>query len=150
MEEFVAQMMQLRCPFCDGNKITMGEGRSLSEDRALRHITSGPIELRAGLWLASGEIGTSSKTIAWFMLGDADRAGERSAPHDLDDLRRCLILLDRIPEWQARMREMGSQPGWGRLAERWGELADGFLAESPDLNGPAPTTGALLSSLIEH
>ena len=150
MDEYIDQMMRLRCPYCDGKKLTMGEGRSLSEDRALRHFSDGSIELRAGLWLAEGEVGTSSKTIAWFMLGTLDSTREIGAPHDLADLRRCMLLLDRIPEWQGRMPAMNSQPGWTRLADGWEQLSASFLDECPDLSGPAPQTGALLASLLEH
>lgn len=141
------QMTAIRCPYCGGKKIGLGEGRTLAEDRAMRTSLTGTPDLRAGLWLAEGETGTSSATIAHFMLGRIDGFAEVSAPRDLDDLRRCLLLLDRIPEWAERMPEMADVPGWERLAPAWANLSASYLRERPDLDGPAPEPKDLLDAL---
>lgn len=142
----VKQMRRVRCPYCGGKKIGMGEGRTLAEDRSMRTQIDGPPELRAGLWLAEGEVGTSSKTITWFMLGQIERYPDVAAPSDLDDVRRCLILLDRVPEWAERMPEMVSLPQWERLASAWATIADAYLAECPNLDRLAPRAQELLNA----
>src|SRR3546814_20223924 len=70
-----------------------------------------------------------------------------SAPADLADLRRCLFLLDHVPEWQSRIGELEAVPGWENLAKNWQKLTDLFRLESPDLRGEAPETDQLLRSL---
>jgi hypothetical protein len=41
---------------------------------------------------------------------------------DSDDLGRCVRLLDRFPEWRARIQEMDVVPGWSGLSASWAHL----------------------------
>ncbi|HBO7075364.1 TPA: hypothetical protein L6A17_10840 [Pseudomonas aeruginosa] len=65
------------------------------------------------------------------MLGLTPKRGYYDHPHDPDDLNRCLLLLDLIPEWKPRMREMAQHsPEWAALASSWEKLANLFLSEA--------------------
>lgn len=97
------------------------------------------IEDRANWWIAYGEVGRSSATIWHVMTGKPmPRVGWGAAPsrpdrpYDMDDWRRCELLLDLIPEWRPRLHE---------VVERypaWREWLDG----PPDSPKPQPGTGA--------
>lgn len=87
------------------------------------------VEERAVAWIRDGQVGMSSRAIHDHMLGLPAKDGY-SHPYDPDDLNRCLLLLDLIPEWVPRMGEM-AQHGkeWAGLAERWGEITLCLLDE---------------------
>lgn len=51
---------------------------------------------RIAYWLANGETGLSSKTIA-FYLGYGIKPDIVRYPHDVSDFRRCVQLLDFVP-----------------------------------------------------
>jgi len=66
-----------------------------------------PIEGRALFWALAGESGISSKAIAKHMTGiSAEAAFGFMPPSDADDRRRCIRLLELIPEWLPRLNEM--------------------------------------------
>lgn len=62
------------------------------------------IEQRALFWLLFGNTGTSSKSIAGHMLNYTE--GGLVPPSDMDDRRRCIALLELIPEWIPRLDEL--------------------------------------------
>lgn len=81
-------------------------------------------------WLAFGERGSSSETMAFTFLG---RGAPRwsSAPSDPDDLRRCLLLLQAAPEARKHMDKLRSlSKTWERLVDRWDDLEGTFLSET--------------------
>ena len=85
---------------------------------------------RAVKWIRDGRVGLSSRAIHDHMLG-LESSRDYPHPRDPDDLNRCLLLLDLIPEWAGRMNEMGSHGGcWVGLAKRWGEISETFLNEA--------------------
>lgn len=90
------------------------------------------VEERANKWIVDGQVGQSSKAIWSHMMGVAlkdDGFGARY-PHDPDDLNRCLLLLDLIPEWKPRMHEMAAHGiRWAGLAAKWDEIVECFLDE---------------------
>lgn len=84
---------------------------------------------RAAAWILNGRVGQSSRAIYCHMIGAVDKYGY-NYPSDPDDLNRCLLLLDLIPEWAPRMAEMSVHGNvWAALAGRWGELTELFLEE---------------------
>lgn len=88
------------------------------------------IEQRATKWLRDGQVGMSSRAIHDHMMGLAPRNGF-PYPHDPDDLNRCLLLLDLIPEWKPRMGEMAQHnPQWAALASNWEPITEAFLREA--------------------
>ncbi|MDC6536570.1 hypothetical protein LN429_15805 [Pseudomonas syringae] len=84
---------------------------------------------RARRWIVDGRVGMSSKAIWAHMTGTPSEC--MSAPSDPDDLNRCLLLLDLIPEWTARMGEMATHGNeWQALSPIWTDLASTFIAEA--------------------
>lgn len=140
IDQFVAQMKGIRCPACGGRKITMGEGRTVSEDLETRIEGSEQDRLRN--WKEQGERGLSSDAIAAHMTGASPAVFD--APRDLDDVRRCVLLLGHLPEWRPRMAEMARHPQWAAIAPRWDLIERTYLEESPNLDSKAPRAAALL------
>ncbi|WAT32249.1 hypothetical protein [Pseudomonas sp. GXZC] len=86
------------------------------------------IDDRARRWIVDGQVGMSSKAIWAHMTGTPSEC--MSAPSDPDDLNRCLLLLDLVPEWTERMGEMATHgKKWEALAPIWADLTNTFLAE---------------------
>lgn len=80
-------------------------------------------------WLAIGEVGESSKTIAlWLAFGH--RYKNAMAPADPDDMDRCLKLLAMVPQLRERLPRMARVCNdWKRLVARWDEVEASFLDE---------------------
>ncbi len=73
-------------------------------------------------WLANGETGLSSETMA-FWLAFGVRKADRSHPHDPDDMDRCLKLLAVAPGLRDRLPKMAElNKTWAALVARWGEI----------------------------
>lgn len=75
-------------------------------------------------WRKSWVIGVSSDSIHWALAGwsvlDSDR---RDAPYDSDDLGRCIVLLDLMPEWRKRLNEVAEKvPAFAPLVPEWARL----------------------------
>jgi hypothetical protein len=80
------------------------------------------VRTRAEEWLTSGDTGASSKALWSVMMGVPS---DKSHPHDGADLGRCIRLLDRIPEWKPRLKEMAAvSPYWAVLVENWDGLVE--------------------------
>lgn len=80
-------------------------------------------------WFATGRVGASSRAIAQKMMG-LGSAPERSHPRDPDDLNRCLLLLEAVPEIRDHMDEVAElSETWAKLVERWDEVEQCFLDE---------------------
>lgn len=75
---------------------------------------------RALNWLFNGEVGMSSKTILGFYLGIFVR---KDAPHDYADFRRCMKLLELIPEAKEALPDLAQiSHHWRELVGQWDEL----------------------------
>lgn len=92
----------------------------------------------AQAWLANGEHGLSSATMFWRFTDIrppciADDPEPAHLPRDPDDLRRCRLLLEKVPIFQVLTDELRalSEP-WCALIDQWQELCDGMDAECPD------------------
>jgi hypothetical protein len=84
---------------------------------------------RAQAWIVNGRVGMSSRSIYCHMMGVENKRGW-DYPSDPDDLNRCLLLLDLIPEWQPRMHEMAAHgKEWKGLSENWDKIAFTFIDE---------------------
>lgn len=65
------------------------------------------VEYRALFWVLTGDTGTSSKAIAKHMLNIAiEGMFGFQPPSDGSDRRRCIKLLELVPEWLPRLNEM--------------------------------------------
>ncbi|AQT06479.1 hypothetical protein A0U91_15815 (plasmid) [Acetobacter persici] len=132
-------MKAIRCPRCKSEKVLLGEGRALSEDRADRaEYFQGEKEpdltSRKYWWLKFGEKGNSSKFL-FSMLSETPEI-RPAAPSDASDFRRCVLLLDLIPEWRDKLEAcMAKAPDpWPELAKNWNSLEHALRKESPDLD----------------
>jgi len=78
-------------------------------------------------WFGAGQVGASSKAMA---LAAAGMPNDKSHPYDPDDLNRCLLLLEAVPEIRQHMDKVAAMSStWGRLVERWDEMEQCFLDE---------------------
>lgn len=62
-----------------------------------------PVEFRALFWALHGSTGSSSLSIAQHMATGMSRG---MPPSDADDRRRCIKLLELVPEWLLRLGEL--------------------------------------------
>lgn len=80
-------------------------------------------------WLAVGEQGTSSLTL-FCHLANLPLPKDRAEPRDLDDFRRCRVMLEEVPSLRLELaRAVNLSPAWGRLAENWDALCASIDAE---------------------
>lgn len=82
-------------------------------------------------WLATNETGMSSETIAFAALGSPREI--TSYPHDPADLRRCIVLLDKVPEAAQVLPNLAStSPEWEGLVRNWPTLTKMLRVEIGD------------------
>lgn len=104
----------------------------------------------AAEWMRHGERGISSNSIFEAMTGvPAVGTWGHRPPSDPDDLRRCRLLLEAVPEFAARIGEMAIHGrGWERIAPIWPQLCATMDEEVPDWrdggDGRAPRTYAMM------
>jgi len=76
------------CPLCEKPAICHGQ----------------PVLNRALFWALSSDTGMSSEALAHHMMGYP--AGFTMPPSDSGDRGRCIRLLELVPEWIPRLKEM--------------------------------------------
>lgn len=99
-------------------------------------------------WLADGETGLSSKTMA-FVVG-FDVVPKRACyPQDPADLRRCMQLLTVAPAMRNHLSKLTSIcPVWAEIIKNWAELEATYNQEiTKDL---MPKTYSLLQKYAEQ
>ena len=97
-------------------------------------------------WYATGERGASSEAIARTSLCGSVQDGDGSSfPMDPSSLRRCLLLIEKVPNVRetgpARLAEQS--PFWRALYQIWDELEEMLRTEIGDAlppHGCAPKT----------
>lgn len=115
----------------------------------------------AAQWLENGDFGLSSYAIFHKMTGAVPPRAPRETtnhPHDPSDLRRCLLLLEAVPEFEPRLGEMREVSDvWARLVDSWSELKSKFDEEARGAGGEswrsktgwsAPETYAMMKKII--
>src|SRR5690606_2782385 len=86
------------------------------------------IQTKVLSWIATGRVGASSKAMAMAACG---LPSDGSYPHDPDDLNRCLLMLEAVPEERARFDKIAAlSVVWSRLIARWSEIEAAFLDEA--------------------
>lgn len=99
-------------------------------------------------WIANGERGLSSETIVAKLAGIDLTQGRGSEPYDPSDFRRCLFLLEAVPELNPEMWRMKKvSEYWRLLIENWDELEKMYHEEKH--NGTAPKLYAKMVKLRE-
>lgn len=146
-----------------GAVLVVGVPENLSRLKRSRRVAEGAALIEASLpdtlsrearrWAAWGEQGSSSKALFERLTG-IKLGSYPSTAHPLDpaDLRRCMLLLEQVPELAARIHEMSEVSAeWGALAEAWDDLTAGIRNENPDwLSGSrrAPRTAELMEAIL--
>lgn len=105
-------------------------------------------------WLANGEKGLSSETMAFAALGIIKRGfgGSRyiDYPRDPSDLRRCTKLVAAVPwvlgEADSLLREQSAV--WAELLDDWGYLTALLEMEAP--SGMAPLTWKAMKAAVDR
>lgn len=93
------------------------------------------VEISKGLntWLKNGDRGISSEAIASQLTG-INFVHDRwmgDYPRDPSDFRRCLELLEAVPEFKFRLDEMKSKGTvWAALVDNWEELKRLYYEEA--------------------
>ena len=94
---------------------------------------SGEGDLNAKIiaWMAGGDTGLSSETIAlWISQRATLKRWGPYTPSDPSDLGRCLRLLRAIPELRDRMGEMAEcSPRWAHMLTYWHEIEQSMIDE---------------------
>jgi len=107
------------------------------------------IENKVLIWLATGRVGSSSKAMA---LAACEMQSDKSYPLDPDDLNRCLLMLQQVPEVRQQFDKIAAlSEVWGRLIERWDEIEATFLEEAGfnwSKQKRAPNTYRLMKEVI--
>lgn len=126
----------------------------LARAKAISDAGSGNLSDDAMKWLEFGERGSSSEAmfsrITGIMLD-----GETNTDHPLDgdDFRRCRLLLEAVPEFQAKlslMKDVSTQ--WHSLVNSWQELCDVMDAEAPlwrDRKGTSRNVNDKMAEFLE-
>jgi hypothetical protein len=91
------------------------------------------------MWIRGGDTGTSSKTIAFALIGAASLLDRMDAPYDTADVGRCVRLLDAAAkngeDWRARLSEVADVcPEWRPLVERWPEIEAAYREDEAAQN----------------
>ena len=105
-------------------------------------------------WLAEGERGLSSEAIALTALGVHPIGHDASWPRDPDDLRRCLLLLEAVPEtFEHGLLVLAERcPKWAALVKVWDRLSETLrseIGEALSVRGSAPETYALMREALD-
>ena len=108
----------------------------------------------ANEWLAKGERGISSEAIFSYMTG-INVVGKYGMgyPYDPSDFRRCHLLLEAVPEFKKRFKEMRLiSKEWHTLVDHWDELVELLDIDVPEWRttgkGNAPKTYDRMQELI--
>lgn len=103
-------------------------------------------------WLEYGEVGLSSETLLIILTGYPTRAMHRPGwphyPHDPDDLRRCVLLLEAVPSLEIKKMSLVSAT-WTALIARWDELMEVFNSEGGVRGSSFPKTYALMQEIFK-
>ena len=90
------------------------------------------LSINAIQWLANGERGSSSDTLFTYLTGiDARQRAVDNYPYDVQDFRRCRLLLKQCPELKRnldRVKEAGSV--WNELVNQWDAICEAMDKDS--------------------
>lgn len=105
-------------------------------------------------WLRMGERCVAADTIFTYCTGvDALNGRDPDVPRTLDDLRRCRIMLELVPELRSclpRVANLSRQ--WAEVVNFWDDLCLLQDVEDPDwltTAGRAPETIAMLNKFLD-
>jgi len=80
-------------------------------------------------WIASGDVGASSRTMWNCLIGNKDFV--INTPFDPSDFGRCYRLLEFVPEWKSEIYKLKSlSKNWSVLVDNWDELTRMYESKS--------------------
>lgn len=122
-----------RCA-CGSKKFHMNGSKKFHMNRAPKATENGD----AMAWLGNDDTGISSETIWSVMMGQQPRPRwYPGTPRDPSDFGRCYRLLQVMPEWRPRLREVAEKyHEWRPLVEHWDELSALYEEELPRKTAP--------------
>ena len=95
-------------------------------------------------WFATGEIGQSSKAMAFCAAGVN---GNIDHPYDPADLRRCMLLVEQIPEIEVHFDKIAKlSDTWEQIILNWHDLIRMLKVEMESGN-EAPVTYKMLREI---
>lgn len=84
-------------------------------------------------WQANGEVGCSSETMALtakFALEGRENQGQNYYPYDADDLKRCIKLVEAVPEIKDHFPVIAKlSRQWRNVVENWESLVQSAYNE---------------------
>lgn len=101
-------------------------------------------------WQAKGRVGISSATMASIALGLEKNFyhGRFDAPSDPEDLLRCMILVEYIPEIKDSFNEIAKRvKSFAPILREWDRLTGLLKEELKRPDNRAPETYALMKEL---
>jgi hypothetical protein len=102
-------------------------------------------------WLANGDVGISSKTIAFGVLGIEYK--RKNHPLDPDDFNRCLLLVEKIPEIKKHFNKIAClSVEWEKLINNWDRIKKSFIDEvglNWSIGTSAPKTYNLMQAIYK-
>ena len=104
-------------------------------------------------WLAKGNVGVSSATMASIALGMKKNfyGSYFSPPSDLSDLNRCMKLVQCIPEIKDSFSLIASEcPRFAPVIHNWDELTRLLRKELKRPDKRAPETYARMKELLHE
>ena len=111
-----------------------------------------PLQTKTIKWLAHGDTGMSSESMAFWIAFDEPVDDLHAHPHDPDDLDRCLQLLEAAPEMRPLLGKMASvSPVWAALVGQWEQITLSHMDEVGlgwSKARSAPKTYALMRKVI--
>lgn len=123
----------------------------LARSKASAEAGSANLSEAAMKWLEYGERGLSSEAMFSRFTGIIlDGEINTDHPYDGDDFRRCRLLLEAVPEFQAKlplMKDVSTQ--WHSLANSWQELCDLMDNEAPEWRNQSGTCRKLNIKMAE-
>lgn len=73
-------------------------------------------------WLKNGEKGVSSETMFGAITG-LEIQSRRSHPSDPDDFKRCMKLINAVPEWNNELYKVAAlSDTWNNIINNWETL----------------------------
>jgi len=105
------------------------------------------LEQRKLDWLMSGDTGISSEAIFAVLSGIQPRSTKHNWPYDPSDFGRCLRMLERIPEFRPRLKEVPTaMPAWKPMIDAWDQIESFYKSEVEASGrwGSAPQTYELI------
>ncbi len=101
-------------------------------------------------WFATGHVGLSSKAMASAVAG-IDNC-KKDHPSDPDDLNRCLLFLNSVPEAREHLDRVAALSDyWQALIARFDEIEETFLKEAGfdwSKSRRAPKTYKLMKEIL--